>query len=478
MDITSIYYFIPIVASVFIYYLVNNKYRVLYLSLLSCGFIASLSLNLLIYVIGFSLINFYLGILIPASRFKKIIFRIGIIINLTQIILLKYASFTIDPVLQIFSYDLKTLGLSQIIIPLGISYFTLQAIGYLINIKMGWEKPEKKYLNFLLYIIFFPKFISGPIERSNHFLPQLNIEKSFSQREVTLGLQIILIGLFKKHVIANQLGLIVNPVYNQIDSMGTASLLLVILVQPLYIYFDFSGYTNIAIGLAKTFGLSLLPNFNRPLFSENVTAFWKRFHMSLSFWFNDYVFKQVSFRFRKWKSYASTIAVLITWLLFGIWHGAGWNFIVLGLLQATAIYFEYSTKSKRVVFFAKIPELMGKWMGRFMTYLFYGISLVFFFSPDLNAALKYFGRLRYLDLPLRIDTSDRRSLILSCIFVVIILLLEYLSVDKIKTYIKLNMIWNCEKNGYKILRYGLYYIILLMIIYFSGVGTEFIYFKF
>ena len=129
------------------------------------------------------------------------------------------------------------------------------------------------------------------------------------------------------------------------------SLWILLLLVPIYLYFDFSGYTDIAIGFAKVFGIDLLPNFNRPFFSENMTSFWRRFHMSLSLWFNDYIFKQTSFRYRKWGIFASVFAVFITWMLFGIWHGAGWIFMLLGFLQAVAIYYEVFTRKIRFKFF-------------------------------------------------------------------------------------------------------------------------------
>ena len=156
------------------------------------------------------------------------------------------------------------------------------------------------------------------------------------------------------------------------ETLGGLNCILVMLIQPLYLYFDFSGYTNLALGFAKMYGIDLQPNFNRPFLSVNMTNFWRRFHISLSSWFNDYVFKQTSFRLRKMKSYATVIALFITWVLFGIWHGAGWNFMLLGFLQAFAIYYEYQTKRRRAAIFSRLPEITRKWTGRFFTYCFYG----------------------------------------------------------------------------------------------------------
>ena len=183
MDIISIYFVALSLLSVFIFYLLkNNKYRIIFLTLLSCAFIASFSLNLLIYVIAYSLVNYFIGLKMPGSAYKKHLFRTGLVLNLIQLIILKYADFTLSPLFSLINVNADfILQISEIIIPLGVSFFTLQGIGYLFNIKQGWEKPEKNVIRFILYIVFYPKFLSGPIERSNHFLPQLQVAQNFNE---------------------------------------------------------------------------------------------------------------------------------------------------------------------------------------------------------------------------------------------------------------------------------------------------------
>ena len=228
-----------------------------------------------------------------------------------------------------------------------------------VNIKNGWEKPEKDFLYFFQYIIFFPKFLSGPVERSNHFLPQLRKNINISDLYLADGAKLVLIGYFKKVAIANQLSSYALSVYSFDQAGGCLSWVLFI-IQPLYLYFDFSGYTDIALGISKMFGIDLLPNFQRPFFAENVTTFWKRFHMSLSSWFNDYIFRPTSFKYRRWGIKASLYAMLITWTLFGIWHGAGWNFMFLGFLQAIAILRVF-TKKIRLKIFEGVPIIITRW---------------------------------------------------------------------------------------------------------------------
>jgi len=295
MEITSLYFILISISSVLVYYLLEYRYRVLFLTILSCSFIATYSLNLLIYVLAYSLINYYIGMKIPDSRIKKTLFITGVVINLFQLILLKYVSFTINPLLTLLNIDIDLNIISSIIIPVGISFFTLQGIGYLVNIKMGWEKPEKNFIHFLLYIIYFPRFLSGPIDRSNRFLPQLKVKHSFNEQNITAGFRLILFGLFKKVAIANQLAPVIMSAYANVESTDEISYLVILLLQPLYLYFDFSGYTDIAFGISRAFGIELRPNFDRPFMAESVSNFWKRFHISLSSWFQDYVFMRIIF---------------------------------------------------------------------------------------------------------------------------------------------------------------------------------------
>jgi len=471
MDIISIYFVALSILSVFIFYLLkNNKYRIIFLTLLSCAFIASFSLNLLIYVIAYSLVNYFIGLKMPGSAYKKHLFRTGLVLNLIQLIILKYADFTLSPLFSLINVNADfILQISEIIIPLGVSFFTLQGIGYLFNIKQGWEKPEKNVIRFILYIVFYPKFLSGPIERSNHFLPQLQVAQNFNEN-VSIGLKLILSGLFRKVIIANHLVAFVNHGYTGVETLGGLNCILVMLIQPLYLYFDFSGYTNLALGFAKMYGIDLLPNFNRPFLSVNMTNFWRRFHISLSSWFNDYVFKQTSFRLRKMKSYATVIALFITWVLFGIWHGAGWNFMLLGFLQAFAIYYEYLTKRRRAAIFSRLPEITRKWTGRFFTYCFYGFSLIFFFSPDLTTTFKFIGNLKNA-ATITLNSFLLEPLLFGLFFAIIILIIEVIQEDVEDLFLKIQNFW--AQN--RLIRLLVYYLATFLIITQLSGKSSFVY---
>jgi len=471
MDVASLPFALFAIASVLVFYLINSRSRIVYLLLLSGLFIASFSYVLLIYVLLYALINYLIGLKIPLSRHKIVLFRIGIAFNLLQLILLKYSSFALDPIFSLFHSDIQISRLSEFIIPLGISFFTLQGIGYLVNVKMGWEKPEKRLHHFFLYILFFPKFLSGPIERSNHFLPQLGSKSEFQRSNVVEGLRIALVGFFKKIVIANQLGIVVNNVYADPEAFGGLNLWIVIILQPLYLYFDFSGYTDIAIGIAKTYGLNLLPNFNKPFLSENITTFWRRMHMSLSFWFNDYVFKQLSFKYRRWGIYSATFAVFITFTLFGIWHGAGWNYMILGFLQALAINYEFFTKRTRFILFSHLPSATRVWAGRICTYLFFGISHVFFFAPDTETAFQFYSKLTDMSLRLYLGVSSRFVFFFALGSLLVFMVLEILNLDMKSKFVRVESFW----NNNRFLRLSTYYVLILFILSQLGGAETFIY---
>ena len=470
MDVTSLPFVLMAIAAVFLFYVISNKYKNAFLIILSLGFIGGFNLYLLAYILVYACVNYFIGLKLPVVTWKKSLFRIGIVLNLLQLVILRYSSFAIDPFLEALNIGMKASSLSLILVPVGISYFTLQGIGYLVNVKMGWEKPESRFLDFLLYITFFPKFLSGPIERSNHFLPQLKAFRSFKTEDVTAGLRLILFGLFKKIIVANHLATAVAFTYSNNETVGGLNILLVILIQPLYLYFDFSGYTDIAIGVAKMFGIDLLPNFNRPFLSENVTTLWKRMHMSLSLWFNDYVFKQTSFRFRKWGKYASVFAVFLTFILFGIWHGAGWTFMILGFLQAVAINYEFFTKKWRVAVFSRMTDSSRIWTGRLFTYLFFGISHIFFFSPDLTTALGSFSKFKNLS-HFADDKVFHGPLFFGLTFALIFLIFEVIQNDYKEFYEKCSTYW----SSHRLLRYIVYYAATFLIVSQLAGNTSFIY---
>ena len=476
MEITSSIFILLSILAVFVYYLLKQKQRILFLTLLSCGFIATYSYQLLGYILVYTLINYYIGIKLPDSKRKKLLFTSGLVINLTQLILLRYVSFTIGPLFHLLHISWDASAISRFIIPVGVSYFTLQGIGYLINVNMGWEKPERNLLHFLLYISFFPRFISGPIDRSNRFLPQLHEKQPFNKENLTEGLRLILFGLVKKVVIANQLSAIVHGAFDM-GAEESYNVLIAMLVQPLYLYFDFSGYTDIAIGIALAFGITIPMNFNRPFLAQNMTNFWKRFHASLSSWFNDYIFMRTMFKYRKWKQHATTFALFVTWILFGIWHGAGWSFMFLGVLQALAVYWEFRTRKWRYKAFSRLPAFYATWLGRICTYVFYSFSLTFFFAPDLPSAFSFISRIPQSGGFLPVSFGDPKFLLV-VVFIVLIMIMETIQEDFSKISNKLEQSWKSQQWMNVGFRWLVYYLMFVLLMMYNTQNVEFVYVQF
>ncbi|MEI3419587.1 MAG: MBOAT family O-acyltransferase [Butyricimonas faecihominis] len=217
--------------------------------------------------------------------------------------------------------------------PLGISFYTFQALGYLIDVYWEEEEPERSLPDFMLYMLFFMKFLSGPIERAFDMLPQLKIEKRFDYDTVTYGLKLMLIGLMKKVLIADRLAPHLDSIFASVQDASGAQLLLAGLLYPIELYADFSGYTDMAIGGAMMFGYRLSPNFNRPFVAKTITDFWRRWHMSLSFWVRDYLYQPIAASKRYWGQWGIVYALVVTFVLLGVWHGAGWNYVIYGLIK-------------------------------------------------------------------------------------------------------------------------------------------------
>jgi len=364
-------------------------------------------------------------------------------------------------------------------LPIGISYYTFQCIGYIYRVYKGLEAPEKRYDVFTIYTLFFPKLLSGPIEKSNTFLPQLRENKTWQKENITSGLQLLLFGFFKKLAVADTLGLLINGFYGNMSEHSGLIIILVYLLQPVYIYFDFSGYTDIALGSAKLLGYNLTDNFNRPFFSQNVSGFWRRWHISLTTWCNDFVFKIVLFKKRKWKDWGAMYAVFLTFLLIGIWHGPRWNFIILGILQGIAINYEFFTKRARLKFAKKLPQGFVVFASRIITYLFFAFSLIFFYAPEFDQAT-YFIRNMFAVLSLDELSTSFNVLIMSMyrldFYISLLIMMIWISLEyKAETG---NDLIGKLYTFKPVIKWPVYYIVIFLLLYLAKGNNTFIYEQF
>jgi len=358
--------------------------------------------------------------------------------------------------------------------PLGISFYSFQALSYLIDIYWGDEKPERNVWDFLIYMLFFMKFLSGPIERSGDFLPQIKGEKTFDYDIVSFGLKLIVIGLFKKVVIADNMAPYIDNMYAGMHTASGVQLLMTCLLYPIQLYTDFSGYTDIAIGGAAMFGLKLAPNFDRPFISKSTSELWRRWHMSLSFWVRDYVYIPLTSVTRRMGLTGISFSLIITFTALGLWHGAGWNFVVYGLIQGVIITYEMLTTG--------LHKRMANAMGQsfynsvfiIRTYLLYAVSLVFFRAESLSDATYLISHIS-LQVnskwnEINIGMPDRNTLVCSITFV-LLMVFEHYNQDN-------NLIKVISKKPTAV-RWIVYYIIVLILFIYGAFNTDtFVYLQF
>ena len=321
------------------------------------------------------LITYLSGILIDKYKDKKIIskiiFVISIILLLSSLMFFKYANFLITNVNFLFNINVKKINLS---LPVGISFYTFQALSYIVDVFRGKTKVQKKLFNLSLYICLFPQLIAGPIVRYETIANDIN-NRVHSLTKIELGAKRFIIGLSKKVLLANSMAAIADSIFVKDANYGTIILWIGAITYTLQIYYDFSGYSDMAIGLGKIFGFSFLENFDYPYISKTITEFWRRWHISLSSWFRDYVYIPLGgSRVSKLKHIRN---ILIVWLLTGLWHGASWNFILWGGYYGILLLLE-----KFLLF--DIMKKIPNFVKYFITLFFVIVSWVIFRVTDLN----------------------------------------------------------------------------------------------
>ena len=327
-SITFIFYFLT--SLLLMYYIVPKKFRNSILLIYSLLFYFLGEPKYIVILILSCIINYILSLLINKYKHKKLFLIMAVIYNIGQLLYFKYADFFIENINQIFNSEF---GLLKVIMPIGISFFTFQALGYVIDVYRDKHKPAKNLWTFMTYVCLFPQLVAGPIVRYSDVEDEL-LNREHSTDKFADGIKRFVIGLSKKVLLANVLG-------EFVASLTTVSLLsswLKPILFTLQLYFDFSGYSDMAIGLGLMFGFRFLENFNYPLIASSITDFWRRWHMSLGSWFRDYVYIPLGGnRVNKFKLFRN---IFIVWFLTGFWHGAAWNFIIWGLYFGVILVIE------------------------------------------------------------------------------------------------------------------------------------------
>tara|TARA_R110002051_G_C8741771_1_gene499189 strand:- start:421 stop:1878 length:1458 start_codon:yes stop_codon:yes gene_type:complete len=429
-----------------------------------------------------TIVDYFIGIKVYNSKeksYQKLFLWISVIFNLSVLCVFKYYSFFVESFIEFFTffgYSLKNSWTINIILPVGISFYTFQTMSYTIDIYRKNLAPTKNFISFASFVSFFPQLVAGPIERASNLLPQILKERKFEYKQAIQGLRLILWGMFKKVVIADSLAPTVNQIFENYNTLNSTTLLLGAIYFSFQIYCDFSGYSDIAIGTSKVLGFELMSNFKTPYFSRNIGEFWRRWHISLSTWFRDYLYFPLGgSKFSKLKSIRN---IFIIFLVSGFWHGANWTFIFWGLIHAMLYIPSFLFKTNRNYVSAVVAENKNfptlKEIYQILTnYFFVTIAWIFFRSSSINEAFSYLKKMFSFDFSTNEGELGTFSFLNLNLTVVGFIIIEWL-------------IRNNERDIYSflkdkhIIRYSSYLIISIIIIYkyILNDKASFIYFQF
>ncbi len=351
-----------------------------------------------------SLVDFLLGLKIHQTedeRVRRLLVAVSLTTNLGLLAVFKYFNFFVGSFVEMF--ELMGVHLQSrtlhIILPVGISFYTFQTLSYTIDIYRRNLEPTRDPIAFFAFVSFFPQLVAGPIERAKDLLPQFLRPREFSHALAVDGLRQILWGLFKKVVIADNVGLLVNEIFADSAGLSGVELWWGAVLFAVQIYGDFSGYSDVAIGTAKLLGFRLTLNFDYPYFSKNITEFWRRWHISLSTWFRDYLFTPLALQWRNWETRGVVLALLLTFGLIGLWHGANWNFVIFGLLHGLILAYEMLSKKRRKRWRKRLSTALYDGLSMGVTFLVWCWTLVFFRAPDLKQAATYVAGMGNFSMP-------------------------------------------------------------------------------
>ena len=433
----------------------------------------------------------------PTQRGKKAVMIANVVVNLGILGVYKYYDFFATQFAELFGIQSDFL-LLHLILPVGISFYTFQALSYSIDVYRKQIEPTHDIVAFTAFLSFFPQLVAGPIERATNLLPQFQKKRTFDYAQAVDGMRQILWGLFKKIVVADNCATYVDQVFGDIGAHSGSTLLLAALLFTFQIYGDFSGYSDIAIGTAKLFGIKLMRNFNVPYFSRDIAEFWRRWHISLTTWFRDYVYiplggsrpnipSQSPIAYRQSPTaYTKCIAIRNTFVIFllsGLWHGANWTFVLWGayhaLLFVPLLVMNKNRRYRDTVATITLPDgtIKTKWLpslketGQMLvTFALAVVGWIIFRANSIEQLSQYIGNMFSTSLFTIPWLMTRDFYIPLVVSLILLIAMEWIGRNQMHTLSK------CPKN--KFLRITLYYAIFLMIYFFTGSNETFIYFQF
>ena len=477
--------FLPIVFLLY-WFVVNKKLQSQNVLLLiaSYFFYACWDWRFMFLLIFSTLLDYFTGLKMSDAEnknSKKFWFWLSVIINLGFLGVFKYYNFFADSFAQLLSQVGMHINPTTInvVLPVGISFYTFHGLSYVIDIYKDRIKAEKNFTEYAVFVSFFPLLVAGPIERATHLLPQIKKERTFDYTKAVDGLRQILWGLFKKVVIADQCATFANLIFNHSNQYSGLTLLFGALFFTFQIYCDFSGYSDIALGTARLFGIELLRNFAFPYFSRDIAEFWRRWHISLSSWFRDYLYIPLGgSRGGAWMSVKNTFIIFI---VSGFWHGANWTFVAWGALNA--IYFLPLLLMKRnrdnieIVAMGKTIPTAKEFFAMLTTFGLTVFAWIFFRAENLNHAFKFIkgmfaGFIHPKSYVQAIRFVQHEVGYMLPILLLFFILIEWIGRENQFALAKVGLKWKAA------FRYAFYVVLIFMIIWFSGKEQQFIYFQF
>lgn len=469
--------FLPIVFC--IYWLINGrnvKAQNVFLLVTSYFFYGWWDWRYLSLIVFSSVVDFFVGIGLgrtSSTTKRKLLLLASITVNIGFLGFFKYFNFFSESFNEAFTFFGEPVSdpiLLNIILPIGISFYTFQTLSYSIDTYRRKIQPTKNIVAFLLFVSFFPQLVAGPIERARNLLPQFHNQRIFRYNQASDGMRQILWGLFKKIVIADNCAIYANDIFSNYDDYSGSTLLLGAVFFAFQIYGDFSGYSDIAIGTARLFGFKLMRNFSFPYFSRDIAEFWRRWHISLSTWFRDYVY--IPLGGSRGCTWLKIRNIFIIFMVSGFWHGANWTFIVWGTLNA--LYFlpimllgKNRVHTNSVAEGAYLPSFR-ELMQMVITFFFTIIAWVFFRSETVEKALSYILQIFSASLLTQPEVFPKN---------LIFLILTFLSVEWVQRN-KQHALQFENESLPQIARWSIYYTIILVMLLMGGDQQQFIYFQF
>ena len=460
-----------------LYYLMPHKYRWFHLLISSCIFYMAFVPIYILILFGTIVIDYFAGIIIAdaVGKKRKYFLVLSLIANIGVLFVFKYYNFFIDNVNNVSGANWPVL---KILLPIGLSFHTFQAMSYTIEVYRGNQSAEKHFGIYALYVMFYPQLVAGPIERPQNILYQFHTKIQFSYPNIVNGMKLMAWGMFKKVVVADRLAIYVNQVFDHQVNYEGIPVIIACVFFSLQIYFDFSAYSDIAIGTAKILGFDLMVNFRTPYFSKSIAEFWSRWHISLSSWFRDYLY--IPLGGNRISKTRTKINQFFVFIISGFWHGANWTFLAWGFLHAVFITIENEFNAKAGAFKLYLP------IKRLLIFALITFGWIFFRAENINQAFcivasienNLFGQMveiisnaNLARLKLLYANKDPAIFFLSLVFCTGVLFIEWKQRDK-------NIVQYFHSLS-KPIRYFLYFFLIYGSIFFGVFEkNQFIYFQF